>query len=54
MSFENMYKAAVATLWIMLWITGWLIVKLKIKPLRIERLPRKPRPEYVKSSLDVM
>lgn len=51
MSFEHVYKSLMVTLTLVFWSSLYLVFKLKIKPMRVERLPRKPRPEYVQSSL---
>lgn len=47
MSYEIIYKSALVTLSVLFWVTIWLTFRLKVKPHKVERLPRKPRPEYV-------
>lgn len=49
MSFEDTFKAVVFTFALLLGLTAWLVYKLKVVPLKVERLPKKPRPEYVRS-----
>jgi hypothetical protein len=50
MDYELVYKAALLTFAALFWLSLWFAFKLKVKPHRVERLPRKPRPEYVQNS----
>lgn len=47
MGVEEVFKAALCTFLASLCLTAYLTYKLKVQPLKGERLPRKPRPDYL-------